>query len=200
MKEITLREERFCDAYIENGGNKLAAFEEVYGYGPNLTGYSTNVDRVMARPLVFLRLLEMRCGLREQTEDKRERVIEELHSVAIANIADYVEQNDNDGVVLKDINQLTREQTRAIQEIIVAKEASGRTVTRLKFYSKIEAANSLSKICGWSNDVNLTQNNFVIRAPAPMATSAEWEASVRTLELEPQPQAVALEPSDKRGV
>ena len=200
MRELTIREERFCEEYIDNGGNGDAAFNYAYGYGGGTSNSKTNARRVLSKPTVFLRLLELVSGLREQTEDKRERVIEELYSIATYNIGDYVEPTEEGGIVLKDINVLTRTQARAVQEIITTTEASGRRTTRMKFYSKIEAANSLSKICGWSSDINVVQQNFVIRAPAPAASSAEWEASVRTLELEPQPQAVALEPSDKRGV
>jgi hypothetical protein len=88
QNEITIAEERFCDAYVRLDGNADAAFEESFGRSQSSCGWS-NTHRIMARPGVILRIHQLRQELSEHLRVDREAVADELAEIAFSNIADF---------------------------------------------------------------------------------------------------------------
>ncbi|MGA7325442.1 MAG: terminase small subunit [Rhodomicrobium sp.] len=57
MKELTIKEEKFCEAYIRLDGHADKAFQEAFGYSQATTGYG-NANQLMKKPEIFFRIQE----------------------------------------------------------------------------------------------------------------------------------------------
>jgi len=108
----------------------------------------SDVARVYAsnyldRPHVLLEIASRRKRSADRLSDARERMIEELQRVGLANIEDVMEWG-SDGLVVKSSSALSAEQSAAIAEICETRGPRGRTI-RVKLHPKIEAISQFLK-------------------------------------------------------
>jgi phage terminase small subunit len=168
-KQLSIAESRFCDAIVSGDSAEEAHFK-AYGSSVTRTGW-TNSSRVSAKPQVQQRILELRMGLEKAARVDRERIAEEMADVAFANVVDYLDY-DGESVTIRPLKELTKRQARAIKNVTAEK---GRI--SLEFHDKIAAIRQLCVVLGiGQGDVNLTQNNFVIRSPEVVKDSRAFEA------------------------
>jgi len=111
--------ERFLAAYIANGGDGPAAYEEAVGRKLNARWASRRAFALLREPSVIA-AIQTALGVEA-------RVIEELKAIGFANLADYVTWTNGE-VSIKDSASLTPRQTAALVEI-----AQSRDGVRLKF-------------------------------------------------------------------
>jgi phage terminase small subunit len=172
MKELTIKTERFCQEYVNNGGNADEAHEAAYGYSHKTSGFN-NVSRLLDDPRVFLKIQEFRAQISSEYKVTRERIVEELASVAFSDLADYMD-HDGKTLIVKSLSDLPRRLTRAVSQIEQIDTASG-PVIRLKFHDKLVALDKLNKMAGnYANDHIDVKVNFVLRAPTVEASTQAW--------------------------
>jgi phage terminase small subunit len=168
-KNLSIQEIRFCEA-VARGESAEEAHFKAYGSSITRTGW-TNSGRIMARPQIQQRILEIQMGLEKDLRVDRERIAEEMADVAFANVVDYLDY-DGESVTIRPLKELTKRQARAIKNVTAEK---GRI--SLEFHDKIAAIRQLCAVLGiGQGDINLTQNNFVIRSPEVVKDSRAFEA------------------------
>jgi phage terminase small subunit len=183
--ELTIGEERFCEAFESNGGNADAAHHEAFGYSYGKNG-SSNASLILSRPAVILRIDEIRRRISERLEVDRNRVADELGEIAFANIADYLDF-DSERITIKELRKLTRRKSRAIKTVRQRTSKDGETVIELELHDKLQAIEKLAKVLGYYSDVTLQQvNQYVVRAPAAVESSETWEHQAQALLEAPQ--------------
>lgn len=173
-RELTIAELTFCERIIA-GDDQETAFEAAFGYSQRTRGYG-NADRVAKKPAVQAKLLEWRLGIEKKSKITREACVEEIAAVAFSNVTDYLEWDDEGSVRLKASGELTKRQASAVKAVTVDRD--GRA--RLEFHDKLAAQKQLAQLMGWlAQDVNLTQNNFVIQAPNVLEDEADFEKKIQ---------------------
>lgn len=141
-------------AEIACGTGYKDAYRKVYGGDGmkprTLTSRASDMNR---HPKIKARVAMMLGKAVEKTELKVERILEELSSVAFANIKSYGRW-DNDSFDLTSSEHLTDAQAAAISSIdinettVISAATGNATVKRkvkLKFHSKLEALDMLAK-------------------------------------------------------
>jgi phage terminase small subunit len=86
MPKLTEKQEAFCQAYIENGGNKSEAYRTAYN-AENMGEPSINVEahRIFKSPNIALRVLELQEEHRERhnvTVDSLSKELDEARELA----------------------------------------------------------------------------------------------------------------------
>lgn len=139
------RHELFCQYYVQLGNaNKAYA----------MAGYqlhSGSVARLVKRPDIQQRIQFLRQKICEELEVTSERVLREYAVIAFSNLADYLQQRDNEGVGVKSLHALSKEQASAISEFKETETTRGKTLT-FKLYDKMNALGVLSKHLGLFDD------------------------------------------------
>ncbi len=91
-KPLSDKEERYCQAYILQGGGKVKAYEAA-GYSMNMTAakVSTEADKVYNRPKVTLRIQELQKGATGaiiMSKEKKLLILEKLINACVKEDAD----------------------------------------------------------------------------------------------------------------
>lgn len=193
--ELTIAELRFCAAYAKLGSID-GAFLEAYGYSKRTHGYE-NAGRVMQRPAVQLKIMELKAELSAKLGVSREAVVGELAALAFApDISAYLDY-DEDSVRIRPLSELTPREAKAVKSVTVLPNGG----IKLELYDKLVAMGQLCKVLGLaSGDVNVSLNQFVIRSPAALQGGQEWEAeAAKVLEADEAEAIVRLLPSPDTG-
>jgi phage terminase small subunit len=160
VEGLTERERRFAEAYVEVS----TSFGKDFGMGPIAyrrafplteatdTGIHT-MSRVM---LVNDRVIEyigiLRHELTKRSIMPLSRLVQEMESIAYANILDYVRIDVMTGEPRVDLRSITPQQASAIKEIIIEDTKDGGRRTKLRLFDKQRAHDMLNRIHGAYND------------------------------------------------
>src|SRR5258705_2233452 len=107
MRELTLRQEPFCEAFILHDGNISRAYAAA-GYSTKSGGVH-NFPKLLALPQIRARIEAIRAEITRQHVDLRERLIAQLSDIAFFNVADHL-SHDGRTVTVHDLGDLTRSQ------------------------------------------------------------------------------------------
>jgi hypothetical protein len=136
----------------------------------------------MRRPRVQLKIMEIKAELSAKLEVSREAVVGELAALAFApDISAYLDY-DEDTVRIRPLSELTPKEAKAVKSVTVLPNGG----IKLELYDKLAAMGQLCKVLGLaSGDVNVSLNQFVIKAPGALESSEAWETAAQTqLELD----------------
>lgn len=145
-KKLRPAEELFVQAYLANGctNARQAALDAGYSQKSAAKAHKwVTEERCRSiKPHVWDLVYEETRSLLSKAEDKKERIVEELTSLAFANMGDYVIFNGGN-VSLVSSEDLTREQLAAIESVSETKDG-----VRFKLHSKVDAIDKLAKMLG----------------------------------------------------
>jgi phage terminase small subunit len=154
--KLTLKQEQFCQAYIQNGGNASEAYRTAY----NAEDMKPEVIHVKACELlksgkVSVRIDELKDDILSRHQVTIDRVINEYSKLAFTNMGDFF-RVDNDGLPQLDLSAITRNQSAAISEVtceMIRTEKDGDDrmpvlKAKIKLADKRGALDSLSKVLG----------------------------------------------------
>jgi phage terminase small subunit len=115
---LTLKQEAFCSAYIETGGNASEAYRRVYDVSPDCKPNTVEkrACELLKNGKVAGRIAALRAEISKRLEITADKVVRELALIGFANMADYIKTQD-DGSAYVDLSKLTREQAAAIGEV-----------------------------------------------------------------------------------
>lgn len=156
--KLTLKQERFAQAYVENGGNATDAYRTVYDC-EDMKPESINVAacELTKHPKISIRLNQLRADALRRHQITVDRVLAEYSKLAFSNMRDYTRLTA-DGLATVDLSAIDDDQAAAIQELKVdrvrtisgdddEKQAYVERVT-FKLADKRAALDSLSKCLG----------------------------------------------------
>ena len=155
---LTLKQERFCQAYVTNGGNASAAYRSSYDCnGSSEPTVNVNASKLLDSTKIALRVEELFKATTLEAGVTETTVVSELAAIAFSDLRDTVSWN-NHGVTLKDSETLTKDQVATVKSVKEGKE--GIAIT---FHDKQRALELLGKHIGmWPTkaevDVNVSHS------------------------------------------
>ena len=154
---LTLKQERFSQAYVETG-NASEAYRKAYDC-KDMRPEAINVEasRLQNTPKVALRIEQLRADALKRHQVTVDRIVAEYSKLAFANMSHYMRVNAN-GLAEVDLSDIDEDRAAAIQEIKVERvRRPGREDSEMQAYvervtfklaDKRLALDSLSKCLG----------------------------------------------------
>lgn len=144
---LSIKQEKFCNYYVESG-NASDAYRRAY----SCEGKSDNTiwvesSRLANNPKVALRISELRSEMQRRSDITKDEAVGILADIARANIVDALEIKSNEmftTIVVRDVATLPISVQRAILSVKSTDKGY-----ELKLYNKIDAIEKLSKLLGW---------------------------------------------------
>lgn len=143
MSKLTIKQENFCNYYIESG-NASDAYRRAYSCGKMKDeSINVNASKLLNNTKVALRVKELQLEQKERSDLKKEEAIKELTSIVRARITNVM-CITGDSISLKNLEDLPDDVISAISSI---KQTNAGI--EIKLYDKISAIDRLSKMKGW---------------------------------------------------
>lgn len=150
-KKLTLKQEAFVQEYLKNGHNGTAAYKKAYPDSSDRAS-ETGAHRLLRNAEIQKRIQNYKKRAQKRTEITQDRVIMELARVAFADIGLIAAWDESGNMTLKKSEDLTAEQTAAIQSIqandhFYQGEKIGTRIT-YRMHDKLKALELLCKHLG----------------------------------------------------
>jgi len=136
-RTLTAKQEAFAQHYAIHG-DATKAYEEAYDVaGMQKNSIRANACKLSKNAAVAQRVAELKVRITKAVEEKfdvtAEKIIQELASIAFANVTDYVTVDEN-GIPMPNFTDVTKQQFAAIGEVTFEDIETGmRTGKRVKF-------------------------------------------------------------------
>ena len=137
MTKLTVKQEKFCQTYIETG-NASEAYRKAYSASKMKEKQVwEEASKLLKTPKVSQRVISLREAMQKRHEITVDRIARELALIGFSNMLDYVTPQE-DGTAYVDLSALTRDQAAAISEVTVESYTEGHgegavPVKRVKF-------------------------------------------------------------------
>lgn len=143
MTKLTVKQENFCNYYIETG-NASEAYRMAYSC-ENMKDETVNERscRLLKEYKISTRVRQLQEKLQEKSDITKEEVLKELTYIVRARVTDVISAKGL-AVKVKDLKDLPDDVVSCISSI---KKTKGGIEVR--FYDKIQAIDRLSKLLGW---------------------------------------------------
>lgn len=138
---LTEKQEAFCRAYLENGGNGTAAHEIAFPGRYTKKQRNEEASKLLADPKISQRVHELRGELDAESVIKAKEVVRALAAVVRADILNCF---DSKGRLLP-LHRINPETRAALSSYEVSKKDG---VVKLRFWNKNEAADKLMRYHG----------------------------------------------------
>jgi len=139
-RALSARQRLFVERFLQNGDAPAAALAA--GYCPSRT--ASEGSRLQRLPQVRQAIEEGRRVQARQDRIHAAQIREELARIAFADISDFLRW-DEAGVTLRPMDELSREQTACVAEIVESAGKTGKTL-RVKLHGKLAALAALSRL------------------------------------------------------
>ena len=144
---LSIKQEKFCNYYVESG-NASDAYRRAYSCkGKSDNAIWVESSRLANNPKVALRISELRSEMQRRSDITKDEAVGILADIARANIVDALEIKSNEmftTIVVRDVATLPISVQRAILSVKSTDKGY-----ELKLYNKIDAIEKLSKLLGW---------------------------------------------------
>ena len=144
------KQRRFGHEYILDSNSTKAAIRAGYS---NKTAYSMG-QRLLKKVEIQNLIAELRNDIEKTTNITVQKTLIELARIAFSDISDYLDIN-NGQVILKDLKELTKNQTAAIESIQQTKDG-----IKFKLYNKPQALELIGKHLGMFTETPKEENEF----------------------------------------
>lgn len=160
MSKLTIKQENFCNYYIESG-NASEAYRRAFSCDKmKPESVNNKAYELLNKVEITARVKELQEELQSISDITKEEAVKELANIVRVNPLDYIEispdeqievkengdiiSSNKQTVLVKDLSELTTEQQRCIKSI-----SPVRGGIKIEFESKISAIDRLSKMLGW---------------------------------------------------
>lgn len=149
--ELSPKRERFCQEWVIDCNSTQAAIRAEYSkVRAGQTG-----SRLYKDGNIRARIDELQAEIGKKLGVTQERVLNELAKLAFTDLADVVKIDEN-GVIIKNSSELSKQQLGAIAEITesktVGKKGEEYITRKIKMHDKKGALDSLARHLGMFND------------------------------------------------
>lgn len=157
---LSVKQENFCNFYIETG-NASEAYRRAYAVGKIADKLIwEKASRLLNSAKVKARVKELQGELKKKSDITKERVMEELASIAFSSIADmhnsWIERAEFDKLTTKQKSAIKSISTKIIKKNIGTKnkpEIIDVEYVKIELYDKIKAIERVCKILGWDSPI-----------------------------------------------
>lgn len=149
--KLTVKQEKFCNKYIECG-NASEAYR--FAYECKKMKDETlwvKASELLANGKVKVRIDVLKAELKAKSDITKERILEEMSAILEAKITDYLEF-DGTSIKFKDFRNLTERQVRAIESV-----KQGKNGIELKLHGKNWSIDRICKMLGFEAPVVMEQ-------------------------------------------
>lgn len=155
MSKLTVKQENFCNYYIETG-NASAAYRRAYSCD-KMKDEAVNVQasKMLVNPKIALRVKQLQDALQKRSDITKDEAIKELSAIVRSRVTDVLSAKGMT-VRVKSIEELPDEVVSCISSI---KKIKGGI--EVKFYDKIAAIDRLSKMLGWDKATKIDMQGSV---------------------------------------
>jgi phage terminase small subunit len=176
--KLTIKQEKFCQSYIETG-NASEAYRRAYDAGKMKDeAIHVNASKLLASTKVSLRVKQLQDEAAKRNEITVDKVVRELALIGFSNMLDYIKTQD-DGSFFVDMSKLTREQATAIGEVTCETYFEGKGEdavpvkrTKFKLSDKRAALVDLGKHLGMFEKDNAQKGEAAAKAMAEAAQTS----------------------------
>jgi len=145
MSKLTVKQENFCNNYIETGNAS-----EAYRIAYNCAKMKPVTVKVKASELlnngnITVTIERIQKALREKSEISKEKVLEELRAIAFSDIRDYLNFNGK-RIQFKSFKALTDSQAKAIENL-----KTGKGGVEMKLHGKSWTIERICKMLGYDS-------------------------------------------------
>lgn len=166
---LTDFEQEICHA-VDRGLSDRQVFREVRPLSTanddTARHYIMNIRR---RPHCAAYLAELKAKTLVRHMDKKDRLVEELASIAFANLGDFLTTGP-EGLAIKPLNELSPAQCRGLAAVTITRTAHGGSV-RLAMHDKLSALHKLCKMFGLYEKPHAGKDGAPTDGDAPAALS-----------------------------
>lgn len=142
-RKLTIKQEKFCNAYIETG-NASEAYRTAFSCSKMKDEtINRNAFDLLNNNKIATRVKELQDELKAKSDLTKERVLSELEAILDSKITDYL---DFDGIFIsfKPFSDLTEKQIKAIESI-----KEGKHGLELKLHGKSWTIDRICKMLGY---------------------------------------------------
>lgn len=141
--EITVKQENFCNAYVETG-NASEAYRRAFScHKMKDPVINVKASELLRNGKITVRIKALQQELQQTSDITKERILSELQAILDAKITDYLEFNGTQ-IKFKNLKTLTEKQIKAIESI-----KKGKSGTELKLHGKNWAIDRICKMLGY---------------------------------------------------
>ena len=143
MSKLTIKQENFCNHYIESG-NASEAYRRAFSCG-NMKADTIHVkaNELLNNGKITVRVKELQAEVKNRSDLKKDEAVNELSNIVRVRITNVM-QIKGDTITLRNLEELPDEIVSAISSI---KQTNAGI--EIKLYDKISAIDRLSKMKGW---------------------------------------------------
>lgn len=165
MKGLTIKQENFCNYYIESG-NASDAYRRAYSC-EKMKNETVNIkaSELLNNGKIAVRVKELQEEQKEKSDITKERVLQELSGIAFSSIADM----HNTWIERKEFEKLSRKEKSAIKSIStkIFKKNIGTSdepeivdveYVKIELYDKIKAIERICKMLGFDSPTEMNIN------------------------------------------
>lgn len=170
MDKLTVKQENFCNYYLECSGNASEAYRRAFlCKGWKDESVWAKASALLATDKVQIRIKELQEEQKKKSNVTKEMVLEELYKIVFSSIADL----HDTWIERKDFEKLTPREKAAIKSIStkVTKKNVGTQddpewadveFVKIELHDKLKAVEILNKMMGW-NEPEKVENTGSIR-------------------------------------
>lgn len=175
MAKLSVKQENFCNYYLERG-NASEAYRRAYSCS-NMKDESINVKafELLNNGKIKVRVRELQEEQKNKSDITKEKILDELSSIAFSSIADM----HNSWIERAEFDKLTSKQKSAIKSIStkILKKNIGTSddpeivdveYVKIELHDKLKAIERICKMLGWDapEKMDVTSNGSSIAPPA----------------------------------
>lgn len=154
--KLTIKQENFCNYYIETG-NASEAYRRSYDCSKmSERTIPIKAYELLDHPKIKARIKEIQDRLKKKSDISKERILEELRCIAFANIRDFVEIKEGQ-VTFKDSKDWTDEMSRAVESVKNTKDG-----IEIKLNGKGWSISRICKMMGYDEPTKIDIKNMLL--------------------------------------
>lgn len=155
-KTLTLKQEKFCQYYVDTEGNASEAYRMAYDASKmKAESIWVTASKLLKDPKVTLRINEIKAQRSKESEVRREVVEKVLMDIIVADPSDLYIMDERTGkIMMKSPSQLPKRLRNALKKI---QNVKGKV--SYEFNGKTEAARLLGAWNGWDAPTKIDLTN-----------------------------------------
>lgn len=165
MKGLTIKQENFCNYYIESG-NTSDAYRRAYSCEKMKDKQVWEEScKLLSSPKVAQRVKELQEEQKNKSDITKERILQELSGIAFSSIASmhntWIERKEFDELSDKEKSAIKSISTKILKKNIGTSDAPeivGVEYVKIELYDKIKAIERICKMLGFDEPTEIEMN------------------------------------------